>query len=318
MIAHRTMSIVGTGFGVATHCSFAIAQTAAPASAAPVVSEISSTSAGNRLFGDHLDVSLVVLDKEESDSLSLGLDYEAKWRKSFGPVAVDPNNPATPRMGVPGMLDGENQIIVGGYYDLSARGTLASSSAKTSNKMLDFSGQLGGEFDTQFAYFSAGGILTHEVDQSGENKQTLYGINLSMTKVFLTSRPSIFQGSGLTLQLGYGKVNPGKDVEREKILGKLDNYNRWNSELSYTMRLPSSRVTGLVLSYRTYQEVSAPSAVRQAGMDSHHLWYAKFYFNIKGERVFVAYSDGSLPFDQKDTRAIKVGWTSDWAEVFKK
>lgn len=318
MTIGRSISFALLGFGAAGYCSTVMAQAAAPAPGVLAVGEGASAPVTNRLFGDHLDVGVVVLDKEDSDSLSLGIDYEGKWRKSFGPTAVDPNDPTTPRKGVPGTLDEDQPKLFGGYYDLSARGTLASSSAKTSNKLLDFSGQIGGEVDTKFAYFSAGGILTHEMDQSRDNKQTLYGINLSMTKILLLNRPSIFQGSGLTLQLGYGRVNPGKDTEREKILGKLDNYNRWNGELSYTMRLPSTRATGLVLSYRAYREVSAPNAIRQAGMDSHQLWYAKVFLNFKEQRFFVAYSDGALPFDQKDVRAIKVGWTSDWAEVFKK
>jgi hypothetical protein len=171
----------------------------------------------------------------------------------------------------------------------------------TSTLIIDFSATSLLVINTLPAYYRLGAVLTYETDQSRENKQTMYGLAGSTTKMNLFR-----QGDGITLMGNYGVIDPTKDTEREKVLASLDTYKRWNIEASYIIPIHHEKVRSIEFNYRHYQEVSAPAAVKAAGLDRNRL--ALLRINLAKE-FFIEYSAGSLPFDQKEVRAVKVGWS---------
>ncbi len=70
----------------------------------------------------------------------------------------------------------------------------------------------------------------HETDQSFDNRQHMFGVTASVSKVSV-----LRNGDAGTLILNYGSVNPNSDAERERVLGNLDSFRRVNAELSYSI-----------------------------------------------------------------------------------
>lgn len=284
-------------------CVYCFAATASAQTETPATPAASGTKeAPNNVPSDGFAFKPVLLDTNTSTGSTLGLDYSYKWKKVFGGMhkAKGPDEQSGP----PGVLtpqEVDKTVVSGGVIDLLARGTLANSDAKTSNKMLDFS--VTGSFarDSENGYSSLGGLLTFETDQGGDNKQTMYGLSASYTKADVFAK-----GAYLTLQLGYGTVDPTADVQRKKLLGSLTTYQRGNLELSYNYPVHGTQIKGWEFNYRLYQESSAPPAIKAAGLNESQLWLVRA--NLPQD-FFLEYSSGSLPFDQQSVRAVKIGWS---------
>jgi hypothetical protein len=286
----RAVVIVALYSGTAANCAMADEQVNPDAT--PTAEK---KDAGATKKNPVLTIKPVLLDTDKTTGTSLALDYAFNKRIRFwapGKTTVDSD--VIPE-GTEGM------VIRSGELLLLARGTIASSSAKTSNKLLDFSAMPLLVINTLPAYYKLGGTVTYETDQSREHKQTMYGAAGSFTKINLLA-----QGDGVTLMAAYGKVDPTADTERKKLLGTLDIYKRWNAELSYIIPIRNEQVRSIEFDYRHYQEVDAPALVKGAGLDRNKLGLIRV--NLANE-FFVEYSAGTLPFDQRTVRAVKVGWS---------
>ncbi|WAC60150.1 hypothetical protein [Brevundimonas sp. SL130] len=72
------------------------------------------------------------------------------------------------------------------------------------------------------------------------------------------------------------------------------------------LRTGWSLVDVIELNYRTFQEIDAPTPIRAAGLQRHEM--AAVRFKLPND-LFIAYSDGSLPFDRKGDQVVKIGWS---------
>jgi hypothetical protein len=237
----------------------------------------------------------VLLDSGSSAGTSLGLDYDFKAKYEFagsqtgaGSPTIDPND--------------LNKTFKKGQLDLRARGTLASSKEKNPNKLLDFSTAGVLKLDAPEAYYKIGGILAYETDQGFDNKQYMYGVTASASKVRI-----FMPGDAGSVLLNYGTVKPTDDAARKEAIGNLDSFKRWDVEVSYSIPINKQKVRSIDFDYRLYQETSPPDAIKAAGMDRNRLGLVRVNLD---QDFFLQYSRGSLPFDQKSERVIKIGWSA--------
>jgi hypothetical protein len=264
----------------------------AQSAAAPSDNASGPTRASEKRYS--LDFKPVVLDKGSSSGTALGLDYDLKANYPFLTSQTGAGNEVV-------RLEELDKTFTAGQLDLRARGSLASSKDKNPNKLLDFLADGVLVVDSAFAYYKAGARFAYETDQGFDNKQHLFGIAASASKVRI-----LIPGDAGSAQLGFGSVVPDKNEERKKLLGSLSTFKRWDAELSYSIPIRNKALRSIDFDYRHYQEVNAPDAIKAAGMDRNRLGLVRA--NLDHD-FFLQYSRGSLPFDQKSERAVKLGWS---------
>lgn len=237
----------------------------------------------------------VLIDTGSTQGSTLGIDYniQAKYSFSVGDKIGQGEDMFT--------LDDVNATLRSGQIDLRARGTLTSAKEKNPNKLIDFAGKGVYKINKEAYFLRLGAIATYETDQSFDNRQHMFGLTASITKVSV-----LRNGDAGTLILNYGSVNPKNDAERERVLGNLDSFRRMNAELSYSIPINRSRLRSLEFNYRHYQEASAPGAIKAAGLDKQRLGLIRA--NLEQD-FFIQYSRGKLPFDLRSERAVKIGWS---------
>jgi hypothetical protein len=236
----------------------------------------------------------VVLDTGSTSGASLGLDYDfkAKYKFAAGQTSVGSDTIS---------LADLNATFRSAQIDLRARGTLASSKERNPNKLLDFLALGVYRIDTPAAYYKLGALLAYETDQGFDNKQYMYGLAASASKVTIFT-----PGDAGSVLLNFGNVNPSTDMQREQLLGSLEAFKRWNLELSYSVPINKSKVRSIDFNYRHYQEIGPPAAIRDADLDRYRIGLIRINLD---QDFFVQYSRGSLPFDQRSERTIKLGWS---------
>jgi hypothetical protein len=241
-----------------------------------------------------------LIEAKDSSGTTLGLNYELNkqfkfWQNSTTSVGSDV---------VP--ADSSQTPLHGGLFLLKGQGTVTASRGTNPNKLLDLSADLSAHRSGGgLGYTQLGAVGAFETDQGFEHKQSLLGLSVSHTLGYF--------GLGLT----YAEVKPNKDADRQKLVGNLDKFKRWNAEFAFSMPIHNPyetanssalvKIRSIEAGYRHYQEIGAPSAIKTAGKDRNRLGLVRL--NLDGD-FFLQYSKGSLPFDKKGERAWQVGWTS--------
>jgi hypothetical protein len=237
----------------------------------------------------------VVIDTASAAQSALGLDYDFTGKYEFWTTRTGAGSDTID----PSILD---KTFRAGQLDLRARGTLAASKEKVPNKLLDFAGNAVLKLDAPSYFAKLGGSLKFETDQSGDSKQTMAGLTGSISRV-----GTIVAGDAGSLLVSYGTVDPSKDADRKQLVGQLKNFRRWEAELSYSIPIRSQQIRSVDFDYRHYQEVNAPRQIRAADRDRNRLGLVRINLD---KDFFLQYSRGSLPFDQKVERAVKIGWSA--------
>ena len=108
-------------------------------------------------------------------------------------------------------------------------------------------------------------------------------------------------GTFPTFLLSLERVDPGNDPI-SKMLGDSTSFNRFKSEIAF--RTPLSSLSFVEVNLRYYRRLNPPTAIKQANMD------AQFYFTaalIAPNGLFVSYTTGRLPFDDRDDKVYAIG-----------
>jgi hypothetical protein len=237
----------------------------------------------------------VLIDTGSTQGATLGVDYniQAKYSFSVGDKIGQGEDMFT--------LDDVNATLRSGQIDLRARGTLTSAKEKNPNKLLEFAAKGVYKINKEAYFLRLGAIATYETDQSFDNRQHMFGVTASVTKVSV-----LRNGDAGTLILNYGSVKPSNDAERERVLGNLDSFRRVNAELSYSIPVNRKQLRSIDFNYRHYQETGASGAIKAAGLDEQHLGLIRANLD---QDFFIQYSRGALPFDLRSERAVKIGWS---------
>jgi hypothetical protein len=257
----------------------------------------------------------VMLDAANGTGTTLGVDYAFKknWSRvatySGGPV----DGPVFNNAGCGG-YQFDNSKLVSDYYiltdcaaEIEVKGTLTGSAAKNPNKFIDLSAVYAWmHFNSTRAgtsSYSAGGQAKFETDQGFDNKQFTYGLRGTYT--FMSPAPGLdFFG----LKAGLARVDPSTDKARKAALGgaAMSPYSRAELDVFYKFGLPAGwkHLTDIELNYRHFQELGAPDAITQAGLQRQRMGLVRLNLD---QNLFVQYSRGSQPFDTARARVVKIG-----------
>jgi hypothetical protein len=242
-----------------------------------------------------LFIKPVVLDSEESDGATLGLEFRLKGSWKGGLLDDDDSNTGD-------TIDTEVGL---GAIDLNykARGTIATEAERNPEDFLDFQAGLDFERSVTAGSVKGGGFVKFETDQSFDNNQFVYGLGATAAR-----RGFLGPNNAVAVDLDFGRVEPGDDKERKTALGTttLESYNRLDLEAVFLFRTGIAMAPELEFNYRYYREFDPPVLVEAAGLDTHELSTVRL--GLTGD-LFVAYSSGKLPFDKTKDQIFKIGFS---------
>ena len=190
------------------------------------------------------------------------------------------------------------------YFNFSAQGMFA---LDNKDNLKDFSklkaeGAYKEWRSNQYTY-SASAFAAYETDQSNDNSQTVYGLSLFGQYYFVQGRANEYA----FLKVEYAQVDPADNQLRLSLLnGEKSTYYRWELDITTQFQVSIDEIDKVEISYRYFKEVDAPAEIQEAGMSTFGFLTAGIYFD-KG--WYIAFSDGKLPFSEKDDQIYQLGWS---------
>lgn len=244
---------------------------------------------------DGFTIKPVLLDSKDKDSTTLVLEYKFSGKMVLANFTPDDSASPDPTADVPI-----------GSVDIAYKGSgdIATSASKNPKNFLD--GQI--SLDASYSgaatgSFAAGVTVKVETDQTFKKSQSVIGAHATYGKYAVFGRNDFF-----ALDLNYGRVDPGKDADRLKVLGvtSLDSYNRIDGEVLYMYPTGWSVIQTVELDYRFFYETDAPAKIKAADLDAHQLGTIRL--GLPND-LFIAYSSGKLPFDKKNDHILALGFS---------
>jgi hypothetical protein len=241
-------------------------------------------------YVDNFDLKPVVFDSEETNSSSLGIDFNIDGK--FLDEKFDSEEEG-----------GINPDVVIGGYDIAyyLKGLLAENYDENPKDFIE-ARVSANYFRSASSTFKAGVFIKSESDQKFDDRQLAYGLTATFAKVDAFSRNDV-----LALHLNVGQVDPSKDSSREAVLGNdLESYDRADFELLYIYTIGTENIDTFEVNYRYFQEINAEQAIKDADLDNFRLVTYRLGFK---NNLYVAYSSGELPFNQRDNQIYEVGFS---------
>lgn len=263
-----------------------------------VISTTIDLAKGQEAWLDKLTITPRVLQVSDTNSVaSLGLGYVFKAK----PLLRDLTSEAVIGQGIPTTKQLAIELEVSGLY--------AAKVEANQSKLIDLSsrgswlwiGELG-PVSTVYSKTAFGAAYSREQgDGASESK---WELSQGLGK--------FFPGLNHTLVLSrvaLANVSPKVDSARKAVIGaELRDYKRWEAEIVLIVPVMQGLLEKIEVSHREFREVSAPVAVRSAGLDRFKL--SSVYFGLdKG--WFVAFSRGGVPADRKGSKVLQLGWSTN-------
>lgn len=249
-----------------------------------------------RRWKNEFHLKPVAIDSTATTSATLGLDYRYVGTYSRPPLkrtAVGADEFTVD--------DFAGKTLTYAKGEVLANGSLVASKAKSPNKLIELRADGLYVRDSRAVTLQGGFVGKFETDQGLDDRQLMYGVTAAATRFGLLGKRGDI-GSAI---LSFGTVDPSRDAERKRLLGRLEAYQRWELELTYSRPVNGVEwLRSIDLGGRAFKEVGAPDAIRRAGLHDHT--WGVLRLNLK-QPYFIQYSGGSLPFDKKSERAIKAG-----------
>jgi hypothetical protein len=247
------------------------------------------------------NLSPVLLDTRDGEGTTIGLEFEFSGERKWTKSNEDPN--ATT------FTDPDKLTYSGFALTYKVSGTAAADEDRNPQNFINASADGQYKYSAPWGTTYAGGFLRYETDQSFENEQFVYGLTVTYGKLGIVGDLDFFG-----LDLRRGQVDPSEDKARQTVLGStpLDKYYRNDLEILYiypikeTVPFLGKMATSFEFNYRFYQESGAPAAIENARLDEFFL--RTFRLNLEHE-LFIAYSNGKLPFDVKEDDFFTLGFS---------
>ena len=243
------------------------------------------------------DFKPVVLDSENTESSTLGIQYAFKntlFNKNYDTQDDESCN----TFPCPHTIVGSAKLT----YDL--KGVFAENANDNPKNFIE--SNLNGSYlkasSDSKSIWSGGVFVKYESDQKFKNKQLVYGLNGAV------SNRDLFHANDFAfIQINVGTVDPTNDSNRETILGKdLDSYDRLDVELVYRFTINKGMLDTFEVNYRYFKELNANNVIKQASLDNFRL--ITYHLGLTNQ-MYIAYSSGELPFNQKDNQIFEIGYT---------
>lgn len=243
------------------------------------------------------ELAPVVIDSQEGAGSTIGLEFDIS-----GDLLPDPQ----PTSAAPSTeFESPVKVLVKQYnVHYEAKGVVTADAERNPLNYIDaiVDGRI--LWNAPSGTFIGGAFLRYETDQSIDNRRSEYGLRGTYTRPH-----TLRENDQLGIDLKIGEVDPKEDELRQTALGtaSLDRFYRWDAEFLYMVPLSSDgTLRDFEVNYRYYLEDDPPFAIEAANLDTHRM--ATFRLGLKGG-LFVAYSTGTLPFDQESDRIYAIGFT---------
>lgn len=216
--------------------------------------------------------------------------------------------------------------------------------SKTINKCREDLGFGGSEFE--MIYFDLDVHLKIEGNKDFDERNYVYGIGVKFSamprKNSWIHALNIFEYPGRLLRkggdpytiwpifsLGVEQVDPKEDARRIALLSTTDRYDRIYGEVKHTSPLGSIKNSPvkLSLSYRYFEEIDAPDAIKAEKYDVSQYYTVTFQVpssilpSVKTSQseFIISYSEGELPFGLTDEKIFEIGWRTnvEFTKMFK-
>lgn len=255
-----------------------------------------SAKAANEVGVSDSDLTLkpIIIDGNNNTGATLGIEYTlhgSLWTKTLGTndagtASIEPD-------------------VAFGAIDIGYKGTGTVTAAKERNpkNFLDLLVDGKVSYSALFGSVAAGLFTKYEADQSFQNKQSAYGLRVTYGNLGVIGKNDF-----AAIDINYGQIDPIHDTERQAALGttKLDLYYRWDAELLYMYPITWKQIRAIEFNYRYFHETGAPAAIKAAGISTHEL--ATVRIGLIND-MFLAYSNGKLPFDKKTDHIVEIGFS---------
>ncbi len=254
------------------------------------VSALSEESDNSRKYVDNFDLKPVVFDAEEAESSSLGLDFSIDGKFIDVKFESEEGNDLDP------------DAAIGGYdFAYSAKGLVAENSNSNPKDFIE--AKLSANYFRSANYsLKTGAFVKSESDQKFNDRQLVYGITSTFANIDNFSKNDI-----LAIHLNIGQVDPSQDTSREAVLGEnLDTYDRADFEFLYIYNIGTENLDTFEVNYRYFYELDADLEIKNSGLDRFRLTTYRLGFK---NNLYVAYSSGELPFNQKDNQIYEIGFS---------
>jgi len=249
------------------------------------------------------NISPILLDTQDGEGTTLGLEFEFSGGRHFTKSNEDPNAATFED------IDKLRYSGLAATYKVS--GTVAADEDRNPkdfiNALIDL--QYKSSNPDALGTITGGAFLKFESDQSFEDQQLVYGIGVTYGKLAIFGDLDFFG-----IDLRRGQVDPKEDESRQAVLGttSLEKYYRNELEILYMFPIKESipvigkMVESFEFNYRYYQESGAPDVIESAKLDRFFL--RTFRLNLEHD-LFLAYSNGKLPFDVKEDDFFTLGFS---------
>lgn len=247
--------------------------------------------------GFSFNVEPVALNSEQTDKESIGASYLLNYvdKELYMEDSLDL-----------GTLDLYPKAV-GYQLDAGLRGTVTESEEENPLNFQEAHLSLEGQYLVREMY-SAGGFVKYEFDQGLDERQFVFGAKARFGRSDnLPNFRDLF-----VIVIGYGRVHSSQDSEREAVLtNSVDDYDRAELEAHWQVNLggvgpESFKLSSFEVNYRYFQEIDAESVIKDADLDDYRL--LTFLLRVNKDWS-IAYSSGELPFNRRDDRIFKVGYT---------
>jgi hypothetical protein len=257
--------------------------------------------------GSSQNLSPVLLDTKDGEGTAIGLQFKFEGDRKF----IRSNEPAgeSSPAGVH-QPDEERHFVFAMKYKVA--GTATVEEDQNPENLVDAFVDLHFKYDPgALGTLTSGILLKYETDQSFDNQQAVYGISFTYGKMGIFEETDFFG-----VDVRRGRVDPSKDKARQAALGttSLGGYYRNELEVLYvypvsaTLPLFGKMTDSFEFNYRYYEESGAPAAIEAAKLDKFFL--RTFRLNLKHD-LFIAYSQGKLPFDVAEDEFFTLGFSYD-------
>jgi hypothetical protein len=169
------------------------------------------------------------------------------------------------------------------------------------------------DYSQTHTLFGLTAALAYQPDSAGAN-YNLFDLPFSwLRQAFGSAR---YVAPYPSLLLGIDRIDADENDPRSALTADTT-FSRLKAEVAFATQVAnfSGQILRLTTSYRYYKEMSAPSAVKAAGLDEFNFFTASLRFPAKmlpliesdAYELFVSYTDGKLPFGVANDQTFEVG-----------
>lgn len=187
---------------------------------------------------------------------------------------------------------------------------------------LDFHGGVEGnqDYSDSRTLFGLSGAYAFQPNRDLQ-RFNVFDVPFRLLRDAFSDRPSGYTAPFPSVLLSVERLDASGD-EGRKALTTKETFTRANAEIAFNTIVASidRQVVRFTVSYRYFHEFSAPQTIKEADLDHFDYLNAQLRFPAQllplvesdDFELYVAYTTGQLPFDQRSDKAFEVGFSTNF------